>query len=153
MSKRYVAAVAIATTMLTGFEGVRRVAYLDPVGIPTVCMGETRGVKIGDIYTLDECKAMSTAAVAEFALGVENALKVPVPDKTFAAFVSFSYNLGLGVFKRDIAPLANGGNMVAACSKMGGYVYARKIKLPGLVKRRNEEVSICLDGLKSSLRL
>lgn len=141
-------AIAIALTALMGFEGVRTIAYRDPVGIPTVCMGETRGVKIGDIYTLQQCKDMATARVAEFAAGVESSLKVPVSDKTFASFVSFSYNLGLGVFKGRIAPLANGGNVAAACRKMGDYVYAHGIKLPGLVNRRREEVALCLDGLR-----
>lgn len=147
-AKRYAAGIALAATMLTGFEGVRRVAYYDPVGIPTVCMGETRGVKIGDVYTLDQCKAMATARVAEFAAGVEKALKVPVSDKTFASFTSFSYNLGMTVFTNKIAPLANAGNMVGACNRMGLYTMAHGITLPGLVKRRQEEVALCLDGLK-----
>lgn len=148
MKRKHAAGVALAVTMLTGFEGVRTVAYRDPVGIPTVCMGETRGVKIGDTYTLQQCKDMATGRVEEFATGVESALTVPVSDKTFAAFVSFSYNLGIGVFQNRIAPLANAGRLADACNKMGQYVYARGIKLPGLVRRRQEEVAICLDGLK-----
>jgi len=146
--KKNVAGIAIAATMLTGFEGVRTVAYYDPVGIPTVCMGETRGVRIGDTYTLEQCRAMATARVAEFAAGVEAYLKVPVSDKTFASFVSFSYNLGLNVFKTRIATLANSGSLAAACNKMGLYIFAHGLKLPGLVRRRQEEVALCLDGLK-----
>ena len=148
MKKQHVAGILMATTMLTGFEGVRRIAYYDPVGIPTVCMGETRGVQIGDVYTLEQCKAMATARVTEFAAGVEADLQVPVSDKTFASFVSFSYNLGLGVFKNRIAPLANSGNLAAACNKMGEYTFAHGLKLTGLVRRRQEEVALCLDGLK-----
>jgi lysozyme len=91
---------------------------------------------------------MATTRVAEFAAGVEDDLKVPVSDKTFATFVSFSYNLGLNVFKTRIAPLANAGNLAGACNKMGEYIYAHGLKLPGLVRRRQEEVALCLDGLK-----
>lgn len=148
MKRRYAAGIALAVTLITGFEGVRTVAYRDPVGIPTVCMGETRGVQIGDRYTLAECKAMAGARVAEFASEVQSALKVTVSDKTFASFVSFSYNLGTGVFRNKIAPLANSGKLDAACRRMGLYVYAKGVKLPGLVKRRQEEVALCLDGLK-----
>ena len=148
MKSKHVIGIALATSMLTGFEGIRQYAYRDPVGIPTVCMGETRGVKIGDHYTLDECKAMATARVAEFAAGVDAALTVPVSDKTYAAFVSWSYNLGIGAFKAKIAPLANLGDIAGACRKMGQYVYAHGIKLPGLVTRRQEEVRLCLDGLQ-----
>ena len=147
-AKRYAGGIALATSLLVGFEGVRTVAYYDPVGIPTVCMGETRGVKIGDVYTLDQCKAMANGRVAEFAAGVEKALKVKVSDKTFASFVSFTYNLGLGVFTNKIAPMVNAGNTVGACKRMGLYTMAHGITLPGLVKRRQEEVALCLDGLK-----
>jgi lysozyme len=147
-AKRYAAGIALASTLLVGFEGVRTVAYYDPVGIPTVCMGETKGVKIGDVYTLDQCKAIANGRVEEFAAGVEKALKVKVSDKTFASFVSFSYNLGLNVFTNKIAPLANAGDMIGACKRMGLYTMAHGITLPGLVKRRQEEVALCLDGLK-----
>jgi lysozyme len=146
--KKHAIGVAMATSLLMGFEGVRTVAYRDPVGIPTVCMGETRGVVMGDTYTLDQCKAMATARVAEFASGVDNALKVPVSDKTFASFVSFSYNLGIRTFQLRIASLANSGRLEAACRKMGEFSYAHGIQLPGLVRRRQEEVALCLDGLK-----
>lgn len=148
MKKKYVAGIALATTLLVGFEGVRLKAYRDPVGIPTVCMGETRGVKIGDSYTLAECRAMTVGRVAEFASGVEMALTRPASDQTFASFVSFSYNLGLGVFRSRIAPMWNAGRYEAACTKMGEYVYAKGIKLPGLVNRRKEEVALCLGGFK-----
>lgn len=148
MNKKHAAGIALATSLLMGFEGVRTIAYYDPVGIPTVCMGETHGVKIGDSYTLEQCKAMSTARVAEFAAGVEKALKVKVSNKTFASFVSFSYNLGLGVFTNKIASLANANDLIGACKRMGLYTMAHGITLPGLVKRRQEEVALCLDGLK-----
>lgn len=148
MNKKHAAGIALATSLLMGFEGVRTIAYYDPVGIPTVCMGETRGVRIGDSYTLEQCKAMSTARVAEFAAGVEKALKVKVSNKTFASFVSFSYNLGLGVFTNKIASLANANDLIGACKRMGLYTMAHGITLPGLMKRRQEEVALCLDGLK-----
>ena len=148
IKRKHAAGVALAATLLTGFEGVKTYAYRDPVGIPTVCMGETRGVKIGDHYTLAECKAMATARVAEFAAGVDAALTVDVSDKTYASFVSWSYNLGIGAFKSKISPLVNSGHVMDACTKMGLYVYAHGIKLPGLVTRRREEVALCLDGLR-----
>ncbi len=148
MKRKHAAGIALAASLLVGFEGVRTVAYRDPVGIPTVCMGETRGVKLGDTYTLAQCKEMAAGRVAEFADGVEKALTRPVSDKTFAAFVSFSYNLGIGVFQKKIAPLYNEGRQMSACTKMQEYVYARGVRLPGLVTRRREEVKLCLEGLE-----
>ena len=50
--------LAVAVSVVGGFEGLRQSAYLDPVSIPTICYGETRGVKLGDTRTKAECDAM-----------------------------------------------------------------------------------------------
>ena len=43
---------------MAGAEGLRTVAYKDPVGIPTACFGETQGVRLGQTYTVEECRQM-----------------------------------------------------------------------------------------------
>jgi lysozyme len=43
-------ALALGTSLVAGFEGLRTRAYLDPVGIPTICYGHTNGVMLGMIY-------------------------------------------------------------------------------------------------------
>lgn len=40
-------ATGMAGVLVTYFEGRSLVAYLDPVGIPTICEGVTRGVRLG----------------------------------------------------------------------------------------------------------
>lgn len=40
-AKRTAAATAIAIAIAGPAEGIRRIVYFDPVGIPTVCMGHT----------------------------------------------------------------------------------------------------------------
>ena len=35
--------LAVAVSLIGGFEGLRQGAYLDPAGIPTICFGETLG--------------------------------------------------------------------------------------------------------------
>ena len=44
-------AVTIATVAVSDFEGRKNHAYLDVAGVPTVCDGFTRGVKLGDYKT------------------------------------------------------------------------------------------------------
>ena len=51
------ALLAAAVALVSGFEGLRNYAYRDPVGIPTICFGETRGVHMGDYKTTQEGKA------------------------------------------------------------------------------------------------
>lgn len=50
--------LALTSTGLIETEGLSTSAYRDPIGIPTVCVGETRGVKMGDRYTREECLEM-----------------------------------------------------------------------------------------------
>lgn len=54
--KKGSAIAATAIALIGSWEGLRTVAYRNIVGIPTVCFGGTRGVKMGDRYTVDECK-------------------------------------------------------------------------------------------------
>lgn len=145
--KKNVALVAALATLVGGFEGLRTYAYRDPVGIPTICFGETRGVKIGDKATAEQCRAMLGLRLVEFASGVDKCLtkQNAVTDGAYMAFVSLAYNIGVGAFcKSPVVTLANAGRLTAACNAMTAFVYARGIKLPGLVARREAERKVCL---------
>ncbi len=48
--------IAICVGCVASFEGLRTIAYRDPIGIPTVCFGETAGVKLGDKITVSIVK-------------------------------------------------------------------------------------------------
>ena len=58
--------IATATPFIAKWEGLETTAYRDIVGVPTVCYGETRGVKMGDAYTKDQCMDMLKVAVGEY---------------------------------------------------------------------------------------
>jgi lysozyme len=65
-----------------------------------------------------------------------------------AAYTSFTYNVGVGAFEKStLLRKLNGGDRVAACNELPRWVYARGVKLPGLVNRRREEQALCLSGL------
>lgn len=141
------AAVAIVATLVGGFEGVKTYAYRDPVGIPTICFGETKNVHIGDTATMTQCKTMLGDRLIEFSAGVDKCLVATVSDKTYAAFVSFAYNVGVGAFcGSTLVHLANGHQTVAACNELPKWNKAHGIVLPGLVKRRAAERALCLEG-------
>lgn len=144
--KRKTAIVAICVACIAPAEGLRRVAYSDPVGVPTLCFGETRGVKLGDTATVEQCKAMLADRVEkDFIPGVEKCISRPMPDTRKAAFVSLAYNVGVDTFcKSSIARRYNAGDTQGACDAMLLYVKAGGITLPGLVKRREQERELCL---------
>ena len=149
--KKGAAITGVVVTLVGGFEGLRTVAYRDPVGIPTICFGETKNVRMGMTATVEECKGMLTESLVEHELGMAKCLRDPdsIPDKTYGAFVSFTYNVGVGAFcKSTLARKANAGDLASACNQLLFWTRAGGIKLPGLVKRREAERELCLEGLK-----
>jgi lysozyme len=145
--KTKVAVGAAAVAVIGAFEGVRQTAYRDVVGVPTVCFGETQGVKMGDRYTLDECKVMFRNSLEKYALPVERCIKRPMADSTYISFVSLSYNIGSGGFcNSSVARLYNMGRTREACDYMLRYNRAGRKVFPGLERRRQAERKLCLQG-------
>ena len=148
------ASLAAAAVALVGaWEGVRTYAYRDIVGVPTVCFGETRGVKMGDRYTMEECRAMLGDGIVEFEAGIRKCLTRPdaVPDKAYVAFLSLSYNIGTGAFcKSTVARRTNAGDYRGACEAISLFNKAGGRVVQGLVNRRQDERRICLSGLKAA---
>lgn len=140
--------IACAVAFIGPREGLETKAYLDPGGVPTICYGETLGVKLGDEATVEECNAMFGPRVREYAEGVQRCIMVPMLDMTFVAFTSLAYNIGVGGFCRSsAAKLFNAGRWREACDAMLRFTRDRKGReLPGLVKRRKAERELCLAG-------
>ena len=143
-----VAAAAIA--LVATWEGARTVAYRDVVGIPTVCFGETRGVKMGDRYTLDECRVMLGDRLVEFEQGIRKCMSDPdkVPDSVYVASLSLAYNIGEGAFcKSTVVRRINVGQWRDACNAFLMWTKAGGRTIKGLVNRRKAERAYCLKGL------
>ena len=148
--KKGAAVTALVIAVVGGFEGLRTVAYRDAVGIPTVCFGETRGVRIGDRYTPEQCRVMLGDRLVEFAASIDACLSRPaaIPDKTYAAFLSFAYNVGASAFcGSTLARKANAGDLRGACNELPRWNKAGGRVLKGLTNRRAEERALCLAGL------
>lgn len=138
---------AIALTMVAGFEGLRHAAYLDPVGIPTICFGETKGVRMGQRATLEQCQDMLAASLQLANRAVDDCIRVPLPDYRRAAVVSFTYNVGRDAMcGSTMARKLNAGDVHGGCDEMLRWTMAKGIRLPGLVTRRQKERNMCLVG-------
>lgn len=145
--KRSAGAMAIAVVFVAGFEGIRQNAYRDPIGVVTVCAGETQGVKMGDRYTLEECRAMLARRLGEYYDGVRGCVTAPMSDPQAAAFTSLAYNIGVGAFcKSSVVRNFNAGNVRDACNSMLKFNRAGGIVFPGLTRRREQERKLCLEG-------
>lgn len=139
------AGFAAALSLVAYFEGERLAAYYDPVGIPTVCFGHTATAKIGQTKTREECRDLLAEDLYKSWAAVDRHAKVPLTDGQRAAFSSFVYNVGEGAFASStLLRKLNAGDYVGACNELPRWVYAKGIKLPGLVKRREAERQLCL---------
>ncbi len=141
----------LAVSVVSGFEGVSLKAYVPVKGdVPTVCFGHTRGVKMGDTYTLAQCKAMLGDDLIKYETDMRAALRAPdsIPDKPYVAFLSLSYNIGPSAFKSStVARKINSGDLRGACNAILMWDKFKGRALPGLTKRRQEERKLCLEGL------
>lgn len=140
------AVLALAIPLIGGFEGLRQYAYRDPVGIPTICFGETRGVRMGQHHTVAECKAMMANRLeVDFIPGVERCVHVPMSPEREAAVLSFAYNVGVGAACRSgFVRKLNAGDP-DACDELMKWNRAGGMVLPGLTRRREAERALC-DG-------
>lgn len=137
--------LAVAAGFIGYFEGRNLFAYLDPVGIPTICEGITRGVTLGEKRTPEQCDAALTIEVRRAANAVARHVTVPLSETRYTALISFVYNVGEGNFARStLLRKLNSGDGVGACNEMTKWVYAGGRKLKGLVKRRQTEFELCV---------
>lgn len=147
------AAAAIAIALVGTWEGLRTKAYKDIVGVPTVCYGETRGVKMGDQYTVAQCKEMLRKALADFERrGIQRCVtkkhQAKMPDELYVAALSLSYNVGTGAFcKSTMVKKINRGDYRGACNELPKWVKAGGRTIRGLVNRRRAERELCLKGV------
>jgi len=137
--------IGAAVPLVATFEGLRQRAYLDPVGIPTACFGATKGVRLGQVYTREQCDNLLARDLLEANAGVDACVRVPLTEGQRTALVSFAYNVGRGnLCGSTLARKLNAGDYVGACNELPRWVYAKGMKLPGLVKRREQERALCL---------
>lgn len=79
-------------------EGRSLIAYLDPVGVWTICDGETQGVKPGETRTEAQCDATLRKGIARHAEALAG-LPEGLPDAVLVGAVDLTYNIGTGGFR------------------------------------------------------
>lgn len=150
MSKARIAVLAtvlIAAPFVAVQEGVVLTSYADPVGIDTACVGETDEEVVGfkKLFSRDECIAVMGASLYAHAMQLEPCVKRDIPRHQAAALLSFSYNVGVGATcGSTLMRKLNAGQ--PWCAELDKWVYAKRIKLRGLVKRRAAERRMCETG-------
>ena len=145
------AAAGTLITFVPSFEGMVLRGYKDPIGIVTACAGHTKTAVLGRAYTLEECNRLLDQDLAEHAAGTMAAIKVPTTPGERAAYVSFTYNVGVGAFRSStMLKKLNAGDHAGACNELLRWTKAGGKELKGLVRRRQAELALCQQpGIRS----
>jgi lysozyme len=138
--------LAIAGSVIAPYEGRSLFAYLDPVGVPTICEGVTEGVEMGDTATDAECDAALQREMRKHLAGVEECIDGYLTPNQWAAVLSWTYNVGVGAACTStlVAKINRGEPSRAWCPELKRWVYAGGVRLGGLVKRRDAEYALCM---------
>ena len=145
--------LAIAVPFVEAKEGMRLEAYLDAVGVPTICAGTTRGVKMGMRKTLAECRAVLRAEVAEYRLGwlayvTAGAQARHLTPHRETAFTSWAINIGIaGAGGSTATRRLNASDIPGACDAITWFNKAGGRVMRGLVIRRGDERDLCMIGV------
>lgn len=143
------AAAALLTPLLVKHEGTVFRGYVDAVGVPTKCTGDTQDVVVGRTYTPAECAASlerQQIAHAEPVLACVPALRGH--PHQLAAAISLAYNIGAKKFcGSTVARRFKARDWRGACDAFLAWNRAGGNVLPGLVRRREDERRLCLQEL------
>lgn len=140
----------LAVGAIGGSEGLRLKSYIPiPGDVPTVCYGETKGIRMGMSFTKPQCDAMLLARLDEFGSAIERC--VPslqlASEKRYVAHLSLAYNVGQGAYcKSTVARLQNAGRDLEACDAFAMWNKAGGRVVSGLTRRRSEERAMCRAG-------
>lgn len=122
------------------YEGVRKVAYVDPVGVVTICAGHTKTAKLGQKLTDAECAELLKDDVQDAAVAIKRLVTIPLTQNQYDALVSFTFNVGEGnLAKSTLLKQINAKRCWAAGREFSRWDYAGGQRLPGLTKRRADE--------------
>ena len=125
--------------LIKQFEGCHLTAYKDPVGIPTIGYGHTKGVKLGQKITQAQADEFLKQDVSSAEKAVSK-YKYNYNQNQFDALVSFTYNCGAGNLKTITA---NGTRTLAQISaRIPNYNKASGKVLAGLTRRRAAEKAL-----------
>ena len=130
----------IGLKKLKEFEGLRKEAYYDAAGVPTIGYGHTKGVRMGDVISEYWAEMFLKADLYDVEKQVDS-LGLELNQPQFDALVSFAFNLGFYKLKTStlLKTIKEGGSMRAIKKEFKRWVYAGGQKLKGLERRREWE--------------
>lgn len=146
-------ALLIASPVIMEFEGKENAAYLDAVGIPTICYGHTATAEPGQTASDEQCQALLNTDMRYALASMTHCIRKPLEPHEWAAVTSWAYNVGTNAAcKSTLVRMINNGNSASEwCNQLSRWKYAGGRELKGLVRRREAELELCLGNRGSEL--
>lgn len=145
------AAASLLLVFVPEHEGEVLTTYLDPVGVATVCYGDTDPAMAvpGATYSRAECLAsLERQLIAHAGPVLEAVPEVVASPEMTAAFVSLAYNIGAGAFRKStVVRRFRASDYTGACAAIEMWRYAGGKEMPGMVVRRADERALCERGI------
>lgn len=85
---------SIGLALAMQYEGLKLNAYLDEAGVPTICYGHTKGVKMGMTATAPQCEAWLREDIKWAQNDVAKYVKAPIGQNQYDALVVYTFNVG-----------------------------------------------------------
>lgn len=125
-------------------EGLVLQAYLCPAGVWTIGHGHTRGVKPSDRINPQQAEQFLREDLRSAETIVLRLVRKPLTQNQFDALVSFVFNIGAGNFQASTLLRRVNENPLNPDirGELGRWIYAKRVVLPGLVKRRKDEADL-----------
>jgi len=145
--------LTLSAELAKPFEGLRLKAYHDPVGYPTQGYGRLlsrtpwaplEGYPDIDEHTAEEWLKADMARAVRAAIRLCPGAESPAQ---LAALADFAFNCGGGNLQvSTLRKKVNRGDFGGAAQEFQKWVFARGVKLPGLVRRRRAESEVFARG-------
>lgn len=144
-------ALGLAAAIAKPFESLRLAAYHDPVGYPTQGYGRLLSrVPWASLagwppITEQTAELWLEEDMERGLVAVVRLTTVPLAPERLAALIDFCFNCGGGNYQASsLRRRVNDEDWDGAAGQFGRWVYARGVKLAGLVRRRAAERDLFL---------
>lgn len=127
------------------FESCELEAYVDGGGVYTIGFGHTEGVYPGMTITKEAAIAFLKSDMEEHCNYVRDLVTTPIPQTTFDALSSWTFNLGGNALRTStLLRKLNAGDLDAVPYEMLRWAHDNGEWVRGLAKRRHAEALMCL---------
>ena len=153
LTKRLITLGLTSTLAISGgylialFEGDKKdkqgnnIAYIDMVGVPTICQGWTSGVKLGDKKTDAECEQLLAKELSKYNTQMKKNVRVPLSPHEEIAYTSFVWNVGVGAWNNStLLKKLNANDRVGACNEILKWNKGTFSRQASLQQAKNGEI-------------